>query len=376
MGESRYEAGLEERALLFLCSLIRGDRVGWPSIEEDGFEESFLDQARYHGVEALVCHLVSPKPGWETFPSRLRQSLDLQTKMYVAIEMVRANELHELHRALVQSGIRALLMKGASLAFTHYKKPYLRLGVDTDIFIDLKDIRKTQDLFSGLGFQMGEAIYKSHQFTCFKQGPVNVFLAYDVHWRASNAARFSRVMAFDEAWEASITISELGGWRGLNPQHALLLACMHRAGNPHHDPDKLIWLYDVHLLVAGMLQQELIQFANRAVAKNIQEICVDAIHKAGGRFGTDVDDEVIELLSRVKMKHQAKQRFRDSQLALLADDMRNLRGLSDKLKLLKELLIPPGAYLLNKYGKQKRIWVPALYVRYLLDGLQRRLSLK
>ncbi len=54
------------------------------------------------------------------------------------------------------------------------------------------------------------------------------------------------------------------------PVHALLLACIHRAGHanaPYHvdgiaspEGDRLIWLYDIHLLVGGMSAGELDEF--------------------------------------------------------------------------------------------------------------------
>jgi len=289
--------------------------------------------------------------------------------------MLRKHDLLALLEALKQASLSVVLLKGGALAYTHYPEPHLRARVDTDIFIDSADIRQVKAVFTSLGQQLVGRTYKSHQFNSVRTdfgGAVN----YDVHWRSNNRSIYARVINHQEALCESVEIPGLGGARTLKPTHALLLACMHRAGNPNHDPDRLIWLYDIHLLVSAMPETELLEFASRAVGENLQEICSDALEKASACFATGLPVGAMELLATpVEPGDSFDQRLTDSQLGLIIDDLRDLPDIRSRLELLREYLAPSGAYLLERYNKQNPLWVPWLYLRYLLGGFAQRISL-
>ena len=59
-------------------------------------------------------------------------------------------------------------------------------------------------------------------------------------------------------------------------------------------------------------------------------------------------------------------------MGLLFDDMRQLEGHSERVELLRELLLPRGHELLRHYGKTNRWWLPVLYLRRLGRGLSER----
>ena len=143
-----------------------------------------------------------------------------------------------------------------------------------------------------------------------------------------------------------------------------------------HDADRLIWLYDIHLLVSALSEAELFEFAQRAVDENIQAICRDAIEKSRQCFATSVPGQVEEILSAPAKVGSIHQRFSDSQLALIFDDIKQLPDVKSRFELVWEYLVPPGDYLLNRYGKKGWFWVPALYLRYLFGGIFERVSLR
>ena len=172
-------------------------------------------------------------------------------------------------------------------------------------------------------------------------------------------------------------MSGLEGARALKPAHALLQACMHRAGNPDHDPDRLIWLYDIHLLVSAMSESEMQEFADRAVHENLQDICTSALETVRSRFNTEISPQVLQTLATPADPGVSPgQKLMDSQLGLIIDDLKELPDLKSRLALTREYLAPPGSYLLQRYGKEGWYWVPLLYCRYMTSGLIDRVTLR
>lgn len=360
----------------FLCALIRGDSVNWPSSFNTGFYDSLLGEARNHGVDALVCHLLKPMDCWDELPEPFKNGLLQSLRGSAVTELIRARDLVDLQAAFDQAGISALLLKGSALAYTHYAEPYLRTRADTDIFINLADIKQVRRVFREQGYEFRGWIYKSHQFDCFKPDFGGGAINYDVHWRSNNSPEFARVISHSEAWEESVQIPELAAWHTLKPQLALLQACIHWAGNPGEFADRLNWLYDIHLLISDMSESELLEFAQKAVNQNMQGVSLEAFAKTCSAFQTIIPDNVIQVLSAPTKTNSLRQRFSKSQLALILDDLIKIPGLVNKLDLIREFLFPPGEYLLSRYEKSGRWWIPILYFRYVILGLFERVTLR
>jgi len=125
-----------------------------------------------------------------------------------------------------------------------------------------------------------------------------------------------------------------------------------------------------------MPETEQLGFAQRAVEENVQAICCDAIESAVSCFATPVPEQVLKTLSAPSGAETFDRRYADSPLALIADDLRQLPDITSKLDLLREYLIPPADYLLARYDRQGRWWIPVLYFKYFFGGLFERISLR
>jgi len=359
-----------------LCQVLRGEVVDWPGASQTEFYEAFQSRAAYHGVDVLVCHLLKSRDEWSELPEQTRNELLERLRAAGVIEMLRSRDLMQLNQSLQQAGICALLLKGGALAYTHYPEPHLRSRVDTDIFIDAGDIKTIREAFLALDYELQGWIYKSHQFHCFRRDPGFGTVRYDVHWRSNNRSKYARIINYEEAKSDAIPIAELEGVLTLKPTFALLQACLHRSGSERHDPNRLIWLYDIHLLLSAMPGYELLEFAQRAVDDNVQAICCDAINSAVSCFATSVPEQMLKTLSTPSGAKSLNRRYADSQLALIADDLRQLPDMTSKLDLMREYLMPPGDYLLDRYEREGRWWIPVLYFRYFFGGLFERISLR
>ncbi|MCA1651536.1 MAG: nucleotidyltransferase family protein, partial [Acidobacteria bacterium] len=248
--------------------MLRGDPgIGTVPFDAE-LESAFLQSADLHGVQALLCAQLRSSDCWRGWPSDLRRALAAEAASQTALEMLQAQETVTVLEALTQSGVRPLLMKGAPLAYTHYRSPHLRPRGDTDALIPRVERETAGSVLAGLGYARrnltsGELV--SYQYTWSRLDRHGMTHAIDLHWRVSNNQMFAEALSYDELARGSVAVPQLGG-RALGPVHALLLACMHRvvhitapyfADDSIHYGDRLIWLYDIHLLVSQMPPHEL-----------------------------------------------------------------------------------------------------------------------
>ena len=155
----------------------------------------------------------------------------------------------------------------------------------------------------------------------------------------------------------------------LCPVDALLLACAHRVAH-HHDSEKLLWLYDIHLLASGMDRPAFERFAALAAAKQVRAVCVRGLTLAKRWFATQVPDDVLETLAA----HDSMERtaaFLDGRLSqadILLSDLTALGEWSGRWKLLREHLFPPAAYMRERSALPGSVPLFALYTHRAVRG--------
>jgi hypothetical protein len=311
-----------------------------------------------------------------SWPQELRSSLREISKAQVAQELLRGHYLRELLTRFAAVGIRCLLIKGEALACTLYPLPGTRTRGDSDIFIAIADIAKAREAAADCGYVISSPMYKSHQFTIKGTGAGADVFEFDVHWRLLNAPRFARKISFDEGYQRSIELPGKQSARTLNTVDTLLLHCMHRSGSDWHDRNRLIWLYDIHLLLSSMTAEQQLAFVDRALQLDVQSECLDGLTKARGCYDTSIPPSLELALARSQGQRTVARRFAESNLGLLIDDWKCLQDWQARRTLLAELFFPDAESLLRKYGKESRFWLPLLYLRHGLRGISRRLTLR
>jgi len=360
----------------FLCAVLRGELLAWPSSGTGEFALSFFQRSRHHGVQALVFDRARSSPEWGGWPESIREQLADALRAGVAFELLRDHEIAKFLGTLAQRGIAFLLTKGEALARTNYSSSAMRTRCDTDLFIDIREIEPVRGALLESGYEVVAPIYKSHQFMGVARQKNDAAVIFDVHWRILNAPQFARVISFGEALEHSVPVPGMSACRTLGAVDSLLLACMHRKGSAWHDEGRLIWLYDIHLLVSAMAPEELMLFAGEAVDKNVQDAALDGLQRAKACFHTVVADEILEILKTEAPAGTAHERYRSSNLALLLDDFRSLPEIRAKFGLIRELFFPAPRLLMRKYGRKSRFWLLWLYMQQFLGGVAKRLTLR
>ena len=254
-----------------MCTALRDQDISWSFSSDPAHDRRLRDCAAYHGVGPLLsrCFRGAPPAGLPT-PRYLKDE--------AAIELMRKHELIRVLNALAECAVRPLLFKGTVLAHTLYASPVLRPRADTDILIDVGDRKSTTETLSELGYQMPNALggeFVTYQSGFVRRDRFGIEHVLDVHWRVSNTQMFSSALEHAELMSRSLPLTALGDHARMPAlRDSLLLACMHRVHHFHSayrvegveslSGDRLIWLYDIHLLLEAMEASELEEFVQLA----------------------------------------------------------------------------------------------------------------
>ena len=321
-------------------------------------------------------------------PRQVRAELQFATARATAHELIRRRALEEILAGLAERNVATLLLKGTPLAYTLYPTAALRSRSDTDLLIRKEDFHAADETFVRLGYERANAVtgeFVNSQLSYYQDDDYGVAHSFDLHWRISNSYVFGETFGFEELWASSIAIPALGtDARGLGAEHALLLACMHRLthrqapyyvdGVAYYDSDRLIWLYDIHLLARAMTVNQWERVIEVAAEKGLQEICLDGLQAAADSLGSIVPADVMGRLSlRGSRRVKAVASFNVAPWRWELTGLCASRSWRAALKLLAEQLFPPGSYMSAKYRIANRKLLPFYYFRRAVEGICKRL---
>jgi hypothetical protein len=391
LGESRsrqvQDASAAEHIDWLLCALLRGEETRWPQPEGATYIESFLKRVDYHGVSGLLDEKLKHL---ETWPNDLRDAIHGRALKDTARELFHQQVLIRLHAELVDIGVRPLILKGTALAYALYPDQRLRTRSDTDILILETDRSKAHRVLRRLGFEpvkgvSGEFISyeKNYTFRAAAMGELNV----DLHWRISNSELLSRLFSYEELLDHAIYVPKLCPHAlGLGPVHAMLIACMHRVthkqnpyyvnGIAYYGADRLIWLYDIHLLAMSFSSDQWRELLTFAKDKGLCATCLDGLQAAKVRFHTGCPDFVCSGLAKPGVKERPTTYLNATKLRQEWMNFCALEASTKQLKFLRELFFPPVDYMRMKYPEPRWGWMPILYARRAIDGFIARAKLR
>jgi hypothetical protein len=212
------------------------------------------------------------------------------------------------------------------------------------------------------------------QFPLQKTTNVGVVHTFDCHWKISTQSVFADVLTFDEVAARATALPPLGAHaRALAPLDALLLACIHPVMH-HRNAESLIWLFDIHLLASTLSEQEFERFAEMAIAKRVSSICAHQLTAARTKLGTRISEEAIREMTRGQQRESSSVYLRPNR-RWLDELMWSIQGLprwGDRLRLIREIVVPGRAYMLKAYGFERShlgvALLPLFYLHRLLLG--------
>jgi hypothetical protein len=370
----------EGELLRLLCRLIDGEPVLPPPVDA---RSRLLDLARIHRIERLAAWQTAQHGGdLESWFGAGGAPLHDESRVHAVIDAVRARETQSVVEQLAEiDGARPILIKGAALAYTHYAEPWLRARLDTDILIAPASVEAACDALRRLGYardvsNSGALVFAQAGFE--RMDRFGITHALDLHWRIANWQAIARVRTHDDIAARAVAVPALGPHaRAACGSDAFVLACLHRAAH-HRDSGELLWVYDLHLIAARLTASDWQDVAAIAERQAVTALCARGVALARDFFASPVAGPIIDRLAAWESNaaHEPSAVYLSKELRLVDGLMSDLRALRarDGLRLLREHLFPPAAYMRDKYGVQSRAAVLLWYTRRIAAGLPKWLA--
>lgn len=327
---------------------------------------SLLTEAAHHGVLGLVAYAAGPEAPAELAALRRRLMLE---------ETVRAAEMRRVIDALGAAGVRAVLLKGAALAYTQYPEPWCRTRADLDLLVPRSQRRLAGDVLHRIGYAPGDlvsGVWLMQQDLWEREVLPGEAHMVDVHVEFTNRAFFASHLPAADGLARAVPAPFAGAfaWQ-LDPADALLFSCVHRVA--HHSRDaRLVWSSDMTRQAAALRAPDVEQFVARAKRYALSSICASELTAAravwGGRDGA-LADAVLAALAAAG-RDDAGRAFLGEGRSAAGDlwlDLRALPRWRDRAQLVREHLLPPRAFMLRQPGVTPRnLWWR--YVRRIVTG--------
>lgn len=355
-----------------LLALLRdGDSavVAQTRLSEHELDELFAC-AHDHGVLPLIADRLSGTP---TVGAAIRQRSLLEKQRSAAIDLAIERDLRRLLVRFAEHRIEVLVFKGSQLAYSHYERPELRARVDSDLLIRRERREEAAQLLRQLGYAAVEKVtgeLSATQQLFRREGPGEVSLYVDLHWRWASPSAFAHVLTFDELYSASVPLPPFAdSARGLSSVHALIVACVHRVAHHHDEGDQLKWLYDIHLIASRLSESEWDDFVALASERAIVAVCAQGLERAAGKFETPYPASFRDAVRQSDRGRETTSAYLDarSQADAVIADMRVLNW-RDRLRLMREHALPSPSYMRHSYAPDSHLPVAALYVVRFVRG--------
>jgi len=327
--------------------------------------------ADHHGVAPLVWQALHAH---QHRPNALYDALAATRHIDLTHEMLRGRELARVLAALETGAVQPLLVKGAALAYDLYPEPWLRPRIDTDILVPHESFDAADLVLRAAGYHAAPAVttgdFVSHQVAYERRDPHGLSHVIDLHWKMLNPQSLADALPFALLSHDAIDVRrhEL---RARVPNHAasLVLACVHRLGH-HQQQERLIWLYDIHLLAGTLDARGWSLVVTTARDRSVSAVCRHGLEAAEARFGTVVPPSVIAALQAGGRDEpsRAYTERRQRRIDVLRADLRLLPRWRDRLQLVAEHAFPPASFMLARYDAHQRVLLPLLYAHRLVTG--------
>ncbi|MGH9383057.1 MAG: nucleotidyltransferase family protein [Vicinamibacterales bacterium] len=361
------------------CAVINGSPQPFPPVPSVS-SDLLLRFTEFHGITGLMYARTIAVPSSGPPDMGVADAVSRAARHQAAREMRLQQELGQVLAAADARGLTPLILKGTALAYSLYPEPALRGRNDTDLLVATSDKAGMMALLEGLGY-VGDLIAGEHWATSersFKRRLSEAMTScIDVHWRINNSPVF---------WHADLGHSSLIAnaqpLAALHPKAvcpdrpALLLhACIHRAshvrapmlmdGAAYVPINRLIWLYDIHLLSGAMNADDWSAFLVMAVQLRMRGICRSAIAAAATRFGTTIPESVLVGLEQ-QTREATTEHLDAPSWQMKLTEFRALPSNHARLGWLREHLLPSRAYMRSRYALNSRAPLVLLYIKRLM----------
>ncbi|MCB2262495.1 MAG: nucleotidyltransferase family protein [Candidatus Thiosymbion ectosymbiont of Robbea hypermnestra] len=345
--------------VLLLARALSGRRVQVPRGSEKATTR-LLKTARNHGVEAMFDRR-RQEGVVQGLVDEDRTASRAKNRDYAAHDLMLTAVIRQTLDLLAAANIPALLLKGTPIGFRYYQAPYLRTRCDTDCFIRAADREMAAGILASNGYRIAgldQRFHSSRQFGATRRSRQGSAVSFDIHWKLSNRTLFDDILPFEECWKTRRPLPELGGNAYMpSPPQLLLHTCIHRIAHGRNTMrNRLIWLYDVHLITQGFSAEDFDRFRRLAIEKRVGMLCLDALVMCQYYFRTTYPERYLVTLTRNRRQEPSARLLRASKPRWVLADLWALETPREKLAFSRELLFPPRLAEETGWLPRMRTW--------------------
>jgi len=368
----------------FVCCILRGENCSWPFGNDAMRAEAFSKRVAWHGTAAILYKSLSANPeSIDSVPADIFDTWRRQVFIQAIWEGQHKEQVKKVLAGLEVAGCMPVLLKGSALAYDLYEEPYLRTRGDSDILVAENTAAIARSVLTSCGYRPGFGIEGDHVvsqkvFALAEEGVGSHSI--DLHWKLNNSPALSRLFSHSELLRRSIPVPGLeGAVRQLCRADALIFACVHRFvhkqvpyfvnGQMYLSSERFIWLCDIHLLLANMVQEDVAQFLQIAREKGVLDVCRDGIVAARECFATQLPEKLDHALRQEIRPGPVSGYLHASRISRFVRDVLAVPGIAGKAGFLQEHIFPARDYMQDKYRGSAFTWLPWLYLRRLFGGL-------
>lgn len=325
-----------------LWTSLAGVLAGRPADLAAYGDEDILHMAREHGVMQLLDR------AWRDgrvvgLAEAVTGELAAASRDQAALDLLQKEGTRRTLAVLAAQGIKALLLKGLPLACLHYPRSLLRPRFDTDMLIPAKAVEPAAAALGEAGYHVTglEAPRATSRQFGASFGFQGQRLHMDLHWTLSNRPMFHAALTFDDCWPRRQAIPELGAQAfALGNADLLLHACIHRIAHGRNTGrNRLVWLYDIHLLFTALDETARAEFTDRALDRQVGALSADALLVCAALFGTELPPGYLRVLQENADLEPSGRLIHASRTRWAVADLMAVQGLGAKARYAKALLL-------------------------------------
>jgi hypothetical protein len=373
----------------FLASALRDDLADWPADWNSPAACSrVIERAVYHGIPALLINRATHPSSWPDLALALLRERAVAQAIW---ELRHRLALTQLLDKLSKRGVLGILLKGTAVAYDLYDNPADRFRGDTDLLVSEAEVATARKVLQQLGFRRSldpaEAAAATHLQESWTANPGDGSShTIDLHWQAFNTPALRHLLPWEECAASRVPLPGLAE-DAFRLDHAAMLlhACTHSAlhvsapyfvdGETYYGGDRLIWAYDVHLLVSALSDEGWDRFCDLADHAGVGATCLRALRRSHAALATEIPERVVGRLTLAR-RSRAGDYLEARQLKRAMLDLRAMPSLPDKLHYVRARLFPSQAFMRAKYPRMARLPIALLHGRRIVDLFRARISSK
>ena len=338
-----------------------------PSIND----ELLINYAIENGVVSVILKNFAKKDDKRALAERLAK-FEKQLKI---IHILQKEEFDTVIHALKDYNIDFIVLKGWALSYSVYNEPFHRPKTDIDILISQSKKNDVKNVLSSLGFENPrgwepESIID--QFSMRKTIANGVDANIDIHLELTNDKALQPLFLWTEI-KGNSNLNNKLNCLTINKPYALLHAIIHLL---HHNCNgdflKLIWFYDIYLIVKSLTDSEKRIFLNKTEKSGLSQPIINVLTLQHRLFAIP---NSLYLISELEtMRSDSRYDYLNappSRTRVLLRNFKESKGFKEKLKIIKETCFPPQEEIFLKYGKKNRWPLPLLYLRRISAGISK-----